>query len=136
MRNNKKNLRGTIALWSLQVLLAALFLMAGSMKLITAGDVLAQQSPLPIGLLRFIGVAEVLGALGLILPGLFRVRRELTPLAAAGLVIIMVGATIISVSSGFIASGVPFIVGVCCATVAYFRRPARTRQTQLMHPAH
>jgi hypothetical protein len=50
---------------------------------------------LPGWFLRFLGVAAVLGALGLVLPGLLRIRPGLTPLAAAGLVIIMIGATVV-----------------------------------------
>ena len=122
MRNyNKKN---EVLLWTLQVLLAALFLFAGAMKLVTPSDVLAQQSPLPVGFLRFIGTAEALGALGLLLPGIFRIRRGLTPLAAAGLAIIMVGATSITALGASVgAAFVPCLVGLCCAFVAYRRAP-------------
>jgi hypothetical protein len=77
---------------------------------------------LPGLFLRFIGTVEVLGAVGLILPGLFRIRQELTPLAAAGLVIIMAGATAITVIGGPAATAVvPMIIGVLAATVAYGR---------------
>ena len=123
MRNyNKKN---EVLLWTLQVLLAALFLFAGAMKLVMPGEALAQQSTLPVGFLRFIGSAEALGALGLLLPGIFRIRRGLTPLAAAGLTIIMLGATsITAASAGLGAAIVPCLVGLCCAFVAYRRAPA------------
>ena len=83
----------TYALWIVQVLLALLFLFAGGTKLIQPIEVLTQQTPLPGLFVRFIGVAEVLGAIGLILPGLLRIRPWLTPLAAIGLGIIMIGAT-------------------------------------------
>src|SRR5215831_8741703 len=81
-------------LWTIQALLALVFLFAGSMKLITPLDVLyaQMQLPLPGIFIRFIGVCEVFGALGLILPGLLRVRPKLTPLAARGLMLLMVGA--------------------------------------------
>jgi uncharacterized membrane protein YphA (DoxX/SURF4 family) len=93
MRNHGESSRtaGTL-LWTLQALLAALFLFAGGMKLVSPIAALTQQVALPGPFLRFIGLAEVLGALGLILPGLLGVRPALTPLAAAGLVIIMTGA--------------------------------------------
>lgn len=122
MRNyDKKN---EILLWTLQVLLAALFLFAGAMKLVMPDEALAQQSALPVGFLRFIGIAETLGAFGLLLPGIFRIRRGLTPLAAAGLTIIMLGATsITAVSAGVGAAVVPCLVCVCCAFVAYRRAP-------------
>ena len=78
--------------------------------------------PLPILFLRFIGVAEVLGGLGLILPGLLGIRRELTPLAALGLVIIMIGATVVNLIGGTILLALmPLVVGLLAAFVAYGR---------------
>ena len=118
-----------IALWIIQILLGLLFLFAGGTKLVLPIEVLtAMGSPnqvhLPGWFIRFVGVCEVLGALGLILPGLFKTRPALTWLAAAGLVIIMIGATVIT----FIADGIgpaliPFIVGLLLVFVAYARRP-------------
>ena len=116
-----------IALWIIQVLLALLFLFAGGTKLVLPIDVLASmgspnQVHLPGLLIRFIGVCEVLGALGLVLPGLFRKRTDLTPLAAAGLVIIMIGATVLTIIGDGIAMAMPpLIVGLLCAFVAYGR---------------
>src|SRR2546427_5303517 len=82
-----------VALWIVQGLLAALFLFAGGAKLVLPLDQMTGPVALPGWFLRFLGVAEVLGALGLVLPGLLRIRPGLTPLASAGLVIIMIGAT-------------------------------------------
>src|SRR5688572_18038366 len=99
MRNDNANHRKTgVTLWIIQGLLALLFLFAGSMKLITPLEVMMEQMtvPLPGWFLQFIGVCEVLGALGLVLPGLLRMRPVLTPLAGAGLVLIMLGATILT----------------------------------------
>jgi uncharacterized membrane protein YphA (DoxX/SURF4 family) len=115
----------TTALWSIQGLLALLFLFAGSMKLIVPIEMLTAQMSLPLpGLfLRFIGTAEVAGALGLILPGLLRIRPMLTPLAACGLVIIMIGATVVTlVGGGGVSALVPLVVGLLCTAVAYGRR--------------
>jgi DoxX-like family len=68
---------------------------------------------------RFIGVAEVLGAIGLVLPGLLRIRPGLTPLAAAGLLIIMTGATVITLVGGDIAPAlIPLGLGLLSAFVA------------------
>ena len=118
---NKSEAIGYV-LWIVQVLLAALFLFAGSMKLVLPLDALKGPVELPGLFLRFIGVAEVLGAVGLILPGLLRIRPSLTPLAAAGLLIIMIGATAITVVSGGAAMAlVPFVVGLLTAFVAYGR---------------
>ena len=117
----------TYALWIVQALLALLFLFAGGTKLVLPPDVLASmgspnQIPLPGWFVRFIGVAEVLGALGLILPGLLRIKPWLTPLAAVGLVIIMIGATALTMAAdGFAAGVVPLIVGLLAAFVAYGR---------------
>jgi hypothetical protein len=112
----------THALWIIQGLLAALFLFAGGMKLVLPLEKLTGPVPLPGLFLRFIGVAEVLGAAGLILPGLLRIRPGLTSLAAAGLVIIMIGATVVTLASGDMASAlIPLAVGLLAAFVAYGR---------------
>ena len=115
----------TSALWIIQGLLALLFLFAGSMKLIVPIQMLTAQMPLPLpGLfLQFIGVAEVAGAIGLILPGLLRIRPILTPLAACGLLVIMVGATVVTLAGGEVVPALlPLVMGLLCAFVAYGRR--------------
>ena len=115
----------TTTLWIIQGLLALIFLFAGSMKLIVPIEMMTAQMPVPLpGLfLRFIGTAEVAGALGLILPGLLRIRPMLTPLAACGLVIIMIGATVVTLASGAgVSALVPLVVGLLCTAVAYGRR--------------
>src|SRR5436309_2834483 len=109
----------TYTLWTVQGLLALLFLFAVGMKLILPLEALTKQMPLPGLFVRFIGVAEVLGAMGLILPGLLRIRPGLTPLAAAGLVIVMIGATVLTLASGAVAPAlVPMVVGLLSAFVA------------------
>ncbi len=111
--------RTAVILWSLQFLLALLFLFAGGMKLAAPLEMLARQTSLPGPFLRFIGVAEVCGAAGLILPGLLRIRPVLTPVAAAGLVIIMIGATVITLSGGAVAPALmPLMVGLLLAFIA------------------
>src|SRR2546429_7669316 len=92
-----------VALWIVQGLLATLFLFAGGAKLVLPLDQMAGPVALPGWFLRFIGVAEGLGALGLVLPGLLRIRPGLTPPAATGLVIIMIGATIVMWACGMLA---------------------------------
>jgi len=117
-------------LWALQALLAALFLFAGGMKLVTPIAALTQQVALPGPFLRFIGLAEVLGALGLVLPGLLRIRPALTPLAAAGLVIIMTGAVgVTMVTAGAVQAVMPGVVGVLAASVAIGRWRSLTSVT-------
>ena len=119
---SRRNRKLGAALWILQGLLAAIFLFAGGMKLLMPAEMLAQATPLPILFVRFIGVCEVLGALGLVLPGVFRIRTDLTPLAAEGLVVIMVGAvatTVMTMDSSM--ALVPLVVGLLAAAVAYGR---------------
>jgi hypothetical protein len=112
----------TYALWVVQGLLAALFLWAGGIKLVLPVEKLTGPVPLPGLFLRLIGVAEVLGAAGLILPGLLRIRPGLTPLAAAGLVIIMIGATVLTLAGGdLLLALIPLVVGLLAAFVAYGR---------------
>lgn len=109
-------------LWIIQVVLALIFLFAGSMKLIVPIEQMKGPVQLPGLFLRFIGVCEVLGGIGLVLPGLLRIRPGLTPLAAAGLVIIMIGATVTTIMGGQAAIAIlPFAVGVLLAVVAWGR---------------
>ncbi|HEX8035862.1 MAG TPA: DoxX family protein [Ktedonobacterales bacterium] len=113
------------ALWTIQGVLAFLFLFAGGMKLIVPVEVMLAQMPLSLpGLfVHFIGVCEVAGALGLILPGLTRIGRQLTPVAAWALVIEMGCATVYTLIGGGGATALfPLIVGLLCAAVAYGRR--------------
>jgi uncharacterized membrane protein YphA (DoxX/SURF4 family) len=113
-----------IALWIVQGLLAALFLFAGGVKLVTPVDEMLKQMPLalPGWFLRFTGIVELLGAIGLIIPWLTGIHPGLTPLAAAGLVIVMVGAVIFTIMAGDIAMALmPLVVGLLCAFVAYGR---------------
>ena len=112
----------TVALWIVQGLLAALFLFAGVAKLIMTVEEMTKDVPMPGAFLRFIAVAEILGAIGLILPGLLRIKPGLTPLAATGLAIIMVGATVVTLTTGAVAMAlVPLVVGILAVFVAYGR---------------
>lgn len=108
-------------LWIVQGLLAAVFLFTGGSKLATPTEVLAQQSHLSGVFMKFIGVCEVLGALGLILPGVTHIRPGLTPLAAALLVIIMIGATVSTAIMLPKLIALPFVVLLLTAFVAYGR---------------
>ncbi|ETB36099.1 DoxX family protein [Mycobacterium avium subsp. hominissuis 10-5606] len=85
-------------LWILQGVTAAAFLMAGVLKLTQSKDKLAPKLPwvedFSAGTVRFIGLAELLGALGLILPAVTGIAPILTPIAAAALAVVMVLASI------------------------------------------
>ena len=110
-------------LWTIQIILTLLYLFTGGTKLLLPIDKLQGPVVLPGMFLRFIGLCEVLGALGLLLPGWTGIRRGLTPLAAAGLFIIMIGATVVTIMGGQVALAImPAVVGVLVAYVAYGRR--------------
>jgi hypothetical protein len=131
----------TYALWTVQIVLALMFLFAGGTKLVLPDDVLTNQFPLPALLIRFVGLAEFLGALGLVLPGLLRIRPNLTPLAALGLLPIMIGAIVITISTmGLAPALVPFIVGLLASFVAFGRwqlapQRARPARRAVLQPA-
>jgi uncharacterized membrane protein YphA (DoxX/SURF4 family) len=120
--------RINVAIWTVQILLACLFLFAGGAKLVMPIAQMTKQFPLPGLFLRFLGVVEIAGALGLILPSLLRIRPYLTPLAAGGLVIVMSGATAISMAGGSVAPAIPpFVIGCLAGLVVY----ARTRRVPI-----
>ena len=113
-----------IALWIAQGLLAAVFLFAGGMKLVMPIDEMMKQMPIPLPgwFVQFTGIVEVLGAIGVILPWLLGIRPGLTPLAAAGLVIVMIGATAYTLAAGQVAPAlISLMVGILAAFVAYGR---------------
>jgi len=110
------------ALWTVQALVAALFLFGGVVKLTMPIEEMTAVVPLPGLFIQFIAVCEVLGAVGLILPGLTRIQPVLTPIAAAGLVIIMIGATVITaVTMDVPSAAFPFVTGLFASFVAYGR---------------
>jgi putative oxidoreductase len=94
--SDKPARRLAIALWIAQILLALVFGFAGCMKLLTPIEELAKNAAWIRNsevLIRFIGISEVAGALGMLLPSLTRIKPKLTSLAAVGLFIIMILAT-------------------------------------------
>jgi uncharacterized membrane protein YphA (DoxX/SURF4 family) len=117
----KKETRNHL-LWTVQVLLALTFLFSGGAKLVLPIEAMTGQLPFPGLFFRFLGLAEVLGAIGLILPWLLNIKPLLTPIAAFGLVIMMVGATIVTVlTSSALMALFPLIVGLLAGFVAYGR---------------
>jgi hypothetical protein len=115
--------KANISLWIMQGLLSALFLFAGTMKFIMPVAMMTKGTTFTGDFIHFIGTAEVLGGLWLILPALTRVHRELVTFAAAGLLIIMVGATSVTVMGPDSSQAiVPLVVGVLCALIVWGRR--------------
>lgn len=93
-----------VFLWILQIFLAAAFLMAGTLKATQPKEKLAPKMPwvndFSAGVVKLVGVSQIAGALGLILPALTGITVILTPLAASGLALIMVLAAIYHVRKG------------------------------------
>ena len=108
-------------------LLAAVFACAGGSTLLTPPELLAMMSPFPVSFVLVIGVCEVLGALGLLLPLALRIRPELTAYAALGLSVLRVGATLSTLALGAgVLALLPGVLGVLTAGVAYGRRSLLT----------
>jgi hypothetical protein len=115
-----------IFLWIIQILLALLFVFAGVTKFIIPAP---PELGIPGWFLKFIGLCELLGGLGLVLPGLFRRQQYLTPLAAIGLTIIMIGAVAFSVTLFGVKSAIsPLVIGLLCSFIAYARWKVRPLQ--------
>jgi putative oxidoreductase len=112
-----------ILLWIIQAFLSLLFLFGGSMKFVMSVADMNKGAPTPMPgwFLHFIGTCEVLGGIGLIVPALLRILPALTPLAATGLGIITLGATIITAKGGVSMAAVPFVVCLLSFFVAYGR---------------
>jgi uncharacterized membrane protein YphA (DoxX/SURF4 family) len=120
---NRPGRKLNVLLWVLQVLLAMLFMFAGVMKFIVPVAEMTKQISLPGWFLHFIGGAEILGAIALVLPGILRIRIGLTPLAAAALVVIMIGATAVNLKTGQQGAALTTtIIGLLLVFVAYNRR--------------
>lgn len=129
MKNNKAM---NISLWVAQVLLAAAFGMAGFMKLVSPIEELAANgmsfvNTFSEGMVRFIGVSELAGALGLILPAALRIKPLLTPIAAVGIATIMVLAIAYHISSNepFIPNIVMFLVAAFIAWGRFVKAPIK-----------
>jgi uncharacterized membrane protein YphA (DoxX/SURF4 family) len=122
-----------ILLWVLQFLLAAAFLAHGVMMITPPAAILEQlNASLPRWFQLFIGVAEVLAAIGITLPGLTRVQPWLVPSAAVGLMVVMVSATFFHIMRGEISSAATtFVLLLMASFVAYMRwrvAPVQSRQ--------
>lgn len=126
-----------ILLWILQVLLAAAFAAHGWLFLSPPPDLLAvMNESLNPNFRLFLGVAEVLAAIGLILPGITRILPWLVALAAVGIMIVTISATVLHISRGEISSAVTTAILFALATfVAYMRwkvKPIQPRATAQM----
>ncbi|PXX30531.1 DoxX family protein [Arenibacter sp. ARW7G5Y1] len=133
MTNQKNNKAIHIVLWVAQGLLAAMFIMAGLMKASQPIEVLAESVPwvteVSSGLVRFIGISELLGGLGLIIPSIFRFKTFLTVWAALGLAAVMVLAAGFHASQGeFSAIGMNIVL----LAIALFIAWGRSKKTPIL----
>ena len=125
-----------ITLWLLQGLLAAMNIMAGASKLFQPIDELSKMIPwtseVSSGLVRFVGLAELAGGLGLLLPALLRIQPRLTALAALGLALVQVLAAVFHVSRGESA-----VIGmnILFAVLALFVYWGRTKKVPILPKA-
>ena len=115
-----------VVLWILQVLLAVVFLLSGVTKLLqpvaAMGQMMAWVNSVPEWMVRLSGAAEVLGAIGLVLPSLTRIQPRLTVWAAIGLMVVQVLAIGLHASLGqFTNLPVNFVLLILTAVVAFGR---------------
>ena len=114
-----------VLLWILQVLLGVYFFAIGVMHFAIPPNLPPQMNwmyELPAWLHTVSGIAEILGGLGLILPAVTRIQTRLVPLAASGLVLVMIGAMIYHVTRGeFTNIGMNLLLALLLAFVAYGR---------------
>jgi uncharacterized membrane protein YphA (DoxX/SURF4 family) len=123
-----------IALWILQVILAALFLWHGWLFVAPPAEMVElMNASMPPTLRVFIGVAELLAAVGLLLPGITRIQPWLTALAAGGLSVVMASATVYHLFRGEISNAISAaVIFVLVALLAYMRwkvKPLTARTT-------
>lgn len=112
------------ALWTAQVLLALMFAFAGGFKLFGPAEPMIRDRVIawPVEAFRTIGFFELLGAIGMILPGLLRIKPWLTPLAAVGFLLIMSGAIPLTMMAMGVGPAVgPMVLWVLALFVAYGR---------------
>lgn len=126
MSEQKTNKGMNIGLWVVQVLLGLLFIMAGMSKAFQSIEALSEQLPwvtsTPIALVKFIGISELLGGIGILLPSILRIKPHLTVLAAYGLSAVMVLAAGFHASRGeFEAIGANVIMLALMLFVAWGR---------------
>lgn len=126
-----------ILLWIFQVLLGAMFLVAGFSKTFAPIEKLAENMPwvndFSPAMVRFIGIAELSGGLGLILPSLLRIKPKLTPLAALGILLIMILAAAYHISKGETEA---IITNAVIAVVALFIAWGRYKPAPILPKGH
>lgn len=126
MTDQKNTKAMNIALWVVQALLGAMFIMAGGMKAAQPVEALAESLPwvtsTPAALVKFIGISELLGGIGILLPSILRIKPSLSVLAAYGLALVMLLAAFFHGSRGeYSAIGVNLFMMALALFVAWGR---------------
>jgi putative oxidoreductase len=126
METNQKAKALNVILWAAQIILAGMFIIAGIMKTTMPIDQLSASLPwtkdIPEWVVRFIGASEFLGALGLLLPSLLWIKPVFTPVAALGIIAIMLMASVFHITrSEFSAVGFTLILALVAAFIAWGR---------------
>ncbi len=133
MSDQKNNKAINIALWIAQVLLGLMFIMAGSMKVFQPVEVLVESLPwatsVPLLLVKFSGVSELLGGLGLLLPSLLRIKPFLTTWAAIGLAAVMILAAIFHATRGEFSD---IIINIILLSLALFIAWGRSKKAVIL----
>lgn len=128
---DRRNSTLNVWLWIAQCLLAVLFLLSGAMHAFMpieqAARIAAWIASAPVALVRFIGIAELAGAIGVVLPAATRVKPWLTPLAAAGLALIMLLAMPVHITRGEVSMLGRNIAALSIAAFVVWGRATRVR---------
>jgi uncharacterized membrane protein YphA (DoxX/SURF4 family) len=123
----RKNAKAVnITLWVVQILLAGMFLLTGVLKLTLSSEKLPSMMPwtadAPLGFVRFVGIAEISGGIGVVLPALLRIKPILTAWAATGIATIMVLSIPVHIMRGeFSSLGLSVMLLLMAAFVAWGR---------------
>ena len=119
-----------IALWAVQILLAGSLVWAAGMKLLQPVSTLAAMWPwagqVPAALVKFTGVVDLLGGLGLVLPMLLRIKPRLTYFAAIGVIVLLVTACIFHLSRGEAKQIIPNVIFICMAVFVAWGRAGKS----------
>jgi uncharacterized membrane protein len=127
MTNGQRPLEALhLALWVAQVVLAASFIWAAGMKLFQPVSKLAAMWPWVLhvadNLVKFTGIVDLLGAIGLIIPSLLRIKPKLTAIASIGIIVLMIAASVFHIARGeALVIGVNIAFAVIAAFIAWGR---------------
>jgi uncharacterized membrane protein YphA (DoxX/SURF4 family) len=126
INQQKKSKALHIALWVAQLVLATSFIWAGMMKLFQPVEKLSEMwlwtSQVPVALMKFTGIVDLLGGIGLILPSLLHIKPKLTPITAVAIIALMVCASIFHITRDEVSQiGANIVFAIIAAFIAWGR---------------